>query len=95
MKKAKAKCNCCPASLTILQGSTFFITPYAKKFAPKKCINDPKQSRLFMIGSVIDIDSSSYPNLDLDELKSKMMKMIICMKLTFSFAENRWFAEFC
>lgn len=55
----------------------------------------PKQNRLFITESVVDIDSSSYSKLDFDELKSKMMKMIICMKLPFSFTKNRWFAEFC
>lgn len=48
-----------------------------------------------MIGSTIDIKSYSHSQSDLDVIRSKMMKIIVCTKLPFSFAENKWFTEFC
>ena len=76
-KKIKGQCKYCSSILAIVQGSTSSLTRHAKKCAPKKGSNDPKQTRLSTSGNNIGIESSSYSPLDPDIMRSKMRKMIV------------------
>lgn len=48
-----------------------------------------------MARSIISIESSPYSPLDPEVNRSKVVKMIICTKLLFSFAKNPCFTKFC
>ena len=65
-KITKAQCTYCPSILAIVKGSTSSLTRHAKKCAPKKGSNDPKQTRFSTSKNNIGIESSSYSPLDPD-----------------------------
>lgn len=48
-----------------------------------------------MTGSNINIESSFHSLLDPEVIRFKVIKMIVCMKLLYSFAKNKWFTKFC
>lgn len=48
-----------------------------------------------MTESNIGIESSSHSQINLEVIKSKVIKMIVFTKLAFSFGENKYFIEWC
>lgn len=92
-KKIKVQYKYCPSTFVIVEGSSSSLIWHAKKYAPNSGTKDPKQSRISTAGSTISIDNSSYPPLDREVNRFIVMKMIVCIKLLFSFTESPWSTE--
>lgn len=67
----------------------------SKKFS-KNGTKDLKQTRLYPPPeALLNFESSSYSSFDPKVKKFKEIKMVVCMKLPFTFAKNSWFTKYC